>query len=125
MNSYGFGFKIDSLASKFNMGVLKFICGPEYREEDWAGGGGKRVEGRGVGEKDEKRSFRGADTAQERDNVVSVDSFVGQVEGSAAIAAAQQVGDNSNASSRGKNVEPLAVLRRYIRPNFDQKFANV
>jgi hypothetical protein len=65
---------------KFIIGVLKFICGPEYRE-DWAGEGGKRVEGRGVGEKDQKRSFRGADAAQERDNVVFVifDFFVGQV----------------------------------------------
>ena len=47
-----------------------------------------------------KRSLRGADAAQERDHVgfVAVD---GDFEGSAAVTAAQRVGDNSNASSCG------------------------
>ena len=50
-----------------------------------------------------KRSLRGADAAQERDHVgfVKVD---GELEGSAAVTAAQRVDDDSNASSRaGKN----------------------
>jgi len=47
-----------------------------------------------------KRSLRGADAAQEGDNVgfAEVD---GNFEGSAATTAVQRVGDNSNASSRG------------------------
>jgi len=70
-----------------------------------------------------KRSLRGADAAQEGDNVglVPVD---GPFEGSAAATAAQRVGDNSNASSREEqNIEP--VLRGHIRFDLHQKFASL
>ena len=70
-----------------------------------------------------KRSLRGADAAQERDHVgfVVVD---GDLEGSAAVTAAQRVGDNSNARWRaGQSIEP--VLRGHIRFDLHQKFANL
>ena len=70
-----------------------------------------------------KRSLRGADAAQERDHVgfVVVD---GDLEGSAAVTAAQRVGDNSNTSSRAEqSIEP--GFRGHIRFDFHQKFANL
>jgi len=60
-----------------------------------------------------KRSLRGADAAQEGDNVGTV-AVDGALEGSAAVTAAQRVGDNSNASSRAEqSIEP--ALRGNIR----------
>ena len=70
-----------------------------------------------------KRSLRGADDAQERDHV-GFFSFDGELEGSAAVTAAQRVGDNSNASSRAEqSIEP--VLRGHIRFDFQQKIASL
>ena len=70
-----------------------------------------------------KESLRGADAAQEGDHVGTV--FVdGAFEGSAAVTAAQRVGDNSNASSRAEqSIEP--VLRGHIRFDLHQKFASL
>ncbi len=70
-----------------------------------------------------KESLRGADAAQEGDNVgFFVDD--GPFEGSQAATAAQRVGDNSNASSRAEqSIEP--ALRGHIRFDFHQKFANL
>ncbi len=70
-----------------------------------------------------KRSLRGADAAQEGDNVGIVLAD-GQFEWSAAEPAAQRMGDNSNASSRAEqSIEP--ALRGNIRFDLHQKFASL
>ena len=74
-----------------------------------------------------KESLRGADAAQERDNVVGIGAeraVDGVFEGSVAATAAQRVGDNSNASSRAEqSIEP--ALRGHIRFDLHQKFASL